>query len=95
MRAQLFDQNWKFWVDKNAFDLVWSVPDCARDVTLPHDAMLEETPYADSPNQGKGAFRDGNAYTYVTWLTPSEEDRSRTLMLKFEGVYMNAKVYVN
>ncbi len=95
MRAQLFDQNWKFWVDKNAFDLVWSVPDSARDVTLPHDAMLEETPCANSLNQGKGAFRDGNSYTYVTWLTPSEEDRHRTLMLKFEGVYMNAKVYVN
>ena len=59
MNAQLFNQNWKFWVDKNAFALVWSVPDHAKDVTLPHDAMLEERAYADSPNQGKGAFRDG------------------------------------
>ena len=95
MKAQLFNQNWKFWVDKNAFALVWSVPDFAKDVTLPHDAMLEETPYADSPNQGKAAFRDGNPYTYVTYITPSEEDRNKTLMLKFEGIYMNAKVYVN
>jgi len=95
MKAQQFNQNWKFWVDKNAFALVWSVPDFAKDVTLPHDAMLEETPYADSPNQGKGAFRDGNPYTYVTHFTPSEEDRHKTLMLKFEGVYMNAKVYIN
>ena len=95
MNAQLFNQNWKFWVDKNAFALVWSIPDHAKDVTLPHDAMLEETPYADSPNQGKAAFRDGNPYTYVTYITPSEEDRNKTLMLKFEGIYMNAKVYVN
>lgn len=95
MKAQLFNKNWKFWVDKNAFALVWSVPDFAKDVTLPHDAMLEETPHADSPNQGKAAFRDGNPYTYVTYITPTEEDRSKTLMLKFEGVYMNAKVYVN
>ena len=95
MKAQLFNQHWKFWVDKNAFALVWSVPDHAKDVTLPHDAMLEETPYADSPNQGKSAFRDGNPYTYVTYITPSEEDRQKTLMLKFEGIYMNAKVYVN
>lgn len=95
MKAQLFNQNWKFWVDQNAFALVWNVPDTAKDVTLPHDAMLEELPHPESPNQGKGAFRDGKPYTYVTYLTPSEEDRSKTLMLKFEGVYMNAKVYIN
>lgn len=95
MKAQLFNQNWKFWVDKNAFALVWSVPDFAKEVTLPHDAMLEERAYAESPNQGKGAFRDGNSYTYVTYITPTEEDRNHTLMLKFEGVYMNAKVFVN
>ena len=95
MKAQLFNQNWKFWVDKNAFALVWSIPDHAKNVTLPHDAMLEEQPYAGSPNQGKAAFRDGNPYTYVTYITPSEEDRNKTLMLKFEGIYMNAKIYVN
>lgn len=95
MIAQKFNDNWKFWVDKNAFALVWSVPDFAKDVTLPHDAMLENRPYADSPNQGKTAFRDGDPYTYVTYITPSEEDRNKTLMLKFEGIYMNAKVYVN
>lgn len=95
MKAQLFNQNWKFWVDQNAFALVWTVPDTAKDVTLPHDAMLEDLPYPESPNQGKAAFRDGKPYTYVTYITPSEEDRSKTLMLKFEGVYMNAKVYIN
>ena len=95
MLKQKFNQNWKFWVDKNAFALVWSVPDFAKDVTLPHDAMLEATPYADSPNQGKAAFRDGAPYTYVTWITPTEEDRSKTLMLHFDGVYMNAKVFIN
>ena len=95
MKVQLFNQGWKFWVDKNAFALVWNVPDFAKDVTLPHDAMLEETAHAGSPNGGKTAFRDGNPYTYVTWITPSEEDRSKTLMLKFEGIYMNAKVFIN
>lgn len=95
MKAQLFNQNWKFWADQDAFALVWTVPDSAKDVTLPHDAMLEELPHPESPNQGKAAFRDGKSYTYVTYITPSEEDRQKTLMLKFEGVYMNAKVYIN
>lgn len=95
MLKQSLNHGWKFWVDKNAFALVWNVPDFAKDVTLPHDAMLEETPYAESPNGGKTAFRDGNPYTYVTYITPTEADRNKTLMLKFDGVYMNAKVYVN
>ena len=95
MRAQKFNHNWKFWVDENAFALVWNIPDHAKEVILPHDAMLEETAHTDSPNQGKTGFRDGKPYTYVTYITPSEEDRNRTLMLKFEGVYMNAKVFVN
>lgn len=95
MKAELFNENWKFWVDRDAFAMVWNVPDSAKDVTLPHDAMLEEQPCPDSPNQGKCGFRDGNPYAYVTWITPTEEDRDKTLMLKFEGVYMNAKVYVN
>lgn len=95
MKAQRFNHNWKFWVDENAFALVWNVPDFAKDVTLPHDAMLEEAAHAGSPNRGKTGFRDGKSYTYVTYITPSEEDRNKTLMLKFEGVYMNAKIFVN
>ena len=95
MRSQPFNHNWKFWVDENAFALVWTVPDHAKDVTLPHDAMLEETAHESSPNQGKTGFRDGKPYTYVTYITPAEEDRNKTLMLKFDGIYMNAKVFIN
>lgn len=95
MNRQLFNRNWKFWVDRDAFALVWNIPEFARDITLPHDAMMEEKANADSPNKGNTAFRDGNAYTYVTYITPTEEDRQKTLMLKFEGIYMNAKVYIN
>ena len=95
MKSQPFNQNWKFWVDENAFALVWNVPNHAKEVTLPHDAMLEEPPHAESSNQGKTGFRDGKPYTYVTYMTPSEDDRDKTLMLKFDGIYMNAKVFIN
>ncbi len=95
MIAQNFNHNWKFWVDKNAFALVWSVPENAQDVTLPHDAMLVSDATPDSPNGGNTGFRNGDPYTYVTWITPTEEDRNKTLILKFEGIYMNAKIYIN
>lgn len=95
MEAQLFNRNWKFWIDRDAFALVWSVPPHAQDVTLPHDAMLETPADPNSPNQGKTAFRNGGSYTYVTYFTPTEKDRDKTFILKFDGVYMNTKVYVN
>ncbi|MCD7818310.1 MAG: DUF4982 domain-containing protein [Lachnospiraceae bacterium] len=95
MRAQKWNDNWKFWEDKDSFALVWNVPEIARTVTLPHDAMLERRAYAESPNMGNTGFRDGGVYTYVKNLTVTEEMKDRLLMLKFEGVYMNAMVYVN
>lgn len=95
MRKTSFNKDWKFWTDKNAFALVWDIPDAAKTVTLPHDAMLERPAHADSPNGGNTGFRDGEVYEYVRLLRMKEEDRKRTWMLKFEGIYMNAMVYVN
>ncbi|MCC8066532.1 MAG: DUF4982 domain-containing protein [Clostridiales bacterium] len=95
MIAKKWNENWKFWEDKDSFALVWNVPDIARTVTLPHDAMIERRAYAESPNMGNTGFRDGGVYTYVKKLTVSEEMKNKLLMLKFEGVYMNAMVYVN
>lgn len=95
MKYTKYNEDWKFWVDKNAFALVWNVPEQAKTVTLPHDAMLENEAHADSPNGGNTGFRDGEVYNYVHMLQIREEDRYKTLLLKFEGVYMNAMVYVN
>lgn len=95
MREQKWNQNWKFWIDKDSFALVWNIPEIARDVTLPHDAMIEQPANPDSPNGGNTGFRDGDVYTYVKMLYAPEEYKEQTVMLKFEGVYMNAFVYVN
>lgn len=95
MKYQLFNDNWKYWQEQNAFALVWNVPENAKTVTLPHDAMLEARANAQSPNGGNTGFRDGGAYAYVKHFTPSENDRHKTLFLKFEGVYCNAKVFIN
>lgn len=95
MKAQLFNQNWKFWEDKDAFVLIWSVPNHAQNVTLPHDAMLYEKAYAESPNGGNTGFKDGKNINYATYLSLSEEDKNKRFVLKFEGVYMNAFVYIN
>ena len=95
MHAQLWNDNWKFWEEVNAFALVWSVPEDARDITLPHDAMRENTPRPDSPNGGDAGYRDGGNYVYVKQFHAPAEYRDRIVALKFEGVYMNAHIYLN
>ena len=41
MIEQKWNEDWKFWVDKDSFALVWDIPEIARDITLPHDATGE------------------------------------------------------
>lgn len=89
------NKGWKFWVEKDSFALVWNIPENAREVTLPHDAMIEKDACESSPNGGNTGFRDGEFYTYVKMLDAPEEYRNRTIKIKFEGAYMNALVYVN
>lgn len=95
MKATKFNDSWKFWLDKDSFALVWNIPEQARDITLPHDAMIEKPANPNSLNGGNTGFRDGDIYTYVKMLYAPEAYREKTILLKFEGVYMNALVYVN
>ena len=95
MKQQKWNDSWKFWPDKDAFALVWSIPETAREVTLPHDAMIEDKAYGESPNGGNTGYRDGGNYTYVRYLDLCEEDAGQKFILKFEGVYCHALVYVN
>ena len=95
MLEQKWNKNWKFWEDKDSFALVWNIPEIARNITLPHYAMIEKPANPDSLNGGNTGFRDGDVYTYVKMLHAPDEYREKTVMLKFEGVYMNAFVYVN
>lgn len=95
MRAAKWNRDWLFWEEKNAFALVWSVPEDAKTVTLPHDAMREQPPRQDSPNGGNTGYHDGGNYVYVKRFQAPADWKSQTVTVKFEGVYMNALVYLN
>lgn len=95
MQITKWNEGWKFWADKDAFALVWNIPENARDITLPHDAMIENDAYAESPNMGNTGFRDGGNYTYVKLLDLDEADAARKHILRFDGIYSHALVYVN
>lgn len=95
MKKALWNDNWKFWPEGDAFALVWKSNPNAETVTLPHDAMILNKPHAESPNKGNTGYRDGDVYHYSKEIYASEEMKEQTAMLHFEGVYSNAQVYVN
>ena len=95
MKASRWNDQWKYWAERDAFALVWNVPECAQSIDLPHDAMIRNPVNPKSKNGKNAGFRDSDNYIYVKELYVPEEDRDQTVMLKFEGVYMNAFVYVN
>ena len=95
MRIEKWNAGWKFWEEKDAFALVWSVPENAETVTLPHDAMRLRTPNPDSLNRGDTAYRDGGNYVYAKQFCAPEEWREQTVAVKFEGIYMNSLIYLN
>lgn len=95
MKEILFNKEWKYWIDKNAFALVWNIPENAETVELPHDAMIQKPAHKESLNGGNTGFRDGDVYNYVKIFNAPLEYKNKTVMLKFEGVYMNTFVYVN
>lgn len=95
MKTVKWNEGWNYWEEGDSFALVWNVPENAEKIDLPHDAMIEKNAFAESRNKGNTGFRDGGNYNYVKKLYVPEGKKNQTLMLKFEGVYMNALVYVN
>lgn len=95
MKKILWNENWKFWTGGDPFALVRGVSESARNVVLPHDAMIESQVFEKSMNGVNTGFRDGDVYHYGKKLFAPEEYKNRTVTLHFEGIYMNAMVYVN
>lgn len=95
MKVEKWNDGWLYWKEEDAFALVWEISPEAKKVTLPHDAMLEEYACEESRNKGNTGYRDGGVYQYSKELAPKEAERDLVFMIRFEGVYMNAFVYVN
>lgn len=64
-----------------------------REVDLPHD--IEGVPPADEPSGNDGGYRPTGKGWYRKTFNMSAEDMSKLHSLYFEGVYMDAEVYVN
>ena len=75
---------------KTAFNDNWIYR--GQSVILPHDAMLHEARDPDAKSGSAGAFFPDGEYVYEkTFERPAAEH----VLFQFEGVYKNAKVFIN
>lgn len=95
-RKQLFDQGWKFHLGddkqaagKNYNDRAW------RTLDLPHDWSIEGKVDRNNPSGNDGGYYPTGTGWYRKTFTLPRDIKSRKTGLYFEGVYMNAEVFVN
>lgn len=65
-----------------------------QEVELPHDAMLSEPRSGDVPCGKNTGYFEGHDYLYQRELV-LEKGENNNYILEFEGVYRNAKVFLN
>ena len=85
-RQELFDSGWQFSGDSTTW----------RTVNLPHDWSIEGDFDKDAPAGHDGAYLPtGKGWYKKQFNLESLKFKEQKLRLYFEGVYMNAEVYVN
>lgn len=90
-----FNQGWKVWKDLDPFELVFRVPDDAAEVDLPYDAMFHEEQRQGAQNGGYTGNIDAGEYKYYKKFFVPKEYEGGHVLLRFEGIYRNAGVFVN
>ena len=91
-----FNRNWKFFLGDTA---AASHPDFDdnhwRTLDLPHDWSIEGRPEADNPAGNDGGYYPTGIGWYRKTFNFTPDSRHPETTLYFEGVYMNAEVFVN
>jgi len=95
-RKQNFDTDWKFYLG--------DIPDASktdfndhswRSLDLPHDWSIEGETAIDNPSEGDGGFFPTGVGWYRKTFTTPENWKGKLVSSYFEGVYMNAEVFLN
>src|SRR5215208_1601552 len=98
----LFDDDWRFYrggvqgaESKEFDDSKW------RRLDLPHDWGVEDLPGRGTPfdpsaiSQVNGGFTVGGTGWYRKTFNVPDSDRGKRVRIQFDGVYMNAEVWLN
>ena len=87
-RKQLFNHGWQFCLGDSSFSQ-------AQAVTLPHDWSIRSTFDRNAQAGNDGGYLPTGKGWYRKQFIVDQHLTGKCLRLYFEGVYMNAKVYVN
>ena len=87
MKKLKWNQNWYFWKDGNENQ--------KQLINLPHDAMLTEERVPELPNGNASGFYPGGKYLYEKTFMGEEILAGKVVLVEFEGIYMNSKVFLN
>ena len=98
----LFDDNWKFYRGGTSNAEKLSYDDSKwRMVDLPHDWSIENLPGLQSPftqnaiSQTSGGYTVGGTAWYRKTFNVPAAQKSKRIIIQFDGVYMNAAVFIN
>ena len=86
-RFHLGDWLWSRWVEPD--DSAW------RALDLPHDWSIELPRDAANPSTTFGGFFPMGRGWYRKTFDAPEDWRGKAVYIEFEGVYMNAEVWLN
>lgn len=107
VREQLFDDNWRFKKDSLTGAEKTGYPDAGwRTLHLPHDWAIEDLPgqndstivgpfYKYSPAKEHGAYVMGGTAWYRKQFTLPPLPTGQTVVIRFDGVYMDSDVWIN
>lgn len=96
MIGKKFNDEWQFQAGSlNMLEMFSGASLVQQPVTLPHDAMFYEKRTPDVKNGSHTGFYPGNTYTYTKLFFVPDEWQDKEVTFEFEGIYMNAFVYIN
>lgn len=91
-----FNENWKFHLGDTAGASARQFNDRSwRTINLPHDWSIEGRPEINNPSGNDGGYYPAGIGWYRKTFNLQQNDRLTETIIYFEGVYMNATVFVN
>ena len=95
-REMNFNENWKFHLGDTAGASARQFNDRSwRTINLPHDWSIEGCPEINNPSGNDGGYYPAGIGWYRKTFNFQQDNRLTETIIYFEGVYMNATVFVN
>jgi beta-galactosidase len=96
MQKQSFNQDWRFHLDGPKDNRRTKLDESSwRVLNLPHDWSIEMERHPDNPSAASNGFFPMGRGRYRKTFQAAEEWRGKKVLVEFEGVYMNAEVFLN